>query len=458
MQGRVKKQEVDMTSGSIIKHLIVFAFPLLIGNVFQQFYNTVDTWVVGNYVGNEAFAAVGSVGVITNVLIGLFTGFASGAGVVIAQYFGAGKYEAVKKSIHTSIVFTFWLGIVFTVAGIAMTPLMLRLTNTDPDVIPYAKQYLSVYFAGIMSLMMYNLGAGILRAVGDSKRPFIYLVICALVNVVLDLLFVVVLKMEVIGVALATVISQCISVVLIAIAMFRSDSCTKIVIKDLKIDRDMLKKIIKIGLPSSIQIALTQFSNVFVQSYINGFGKDYMSAWTAYSKIDQLILLPMQSISLASSTFVGQNLGKKQSERARKGVSTAMFISIISTAVLMIPVLVFAPGLVEIFNDTPNVIEYGALLLRYITPFYLLCCVNQILVGAIRGAGDSKATMIMLLASFVFFRQIYLFIFTKIFPGNFLTVAISYPAGWMLASLLTYIYYKKYKLERSSLALDDKSS
>jgi Na+-driven multidrug efflux pump len=240
--------------------------------------------------------------------------------------------------------------------------------------------------------------------------------------------------------------------------MFRSDSCTKIVIKDLKIDRDMLKKIIKIGLPSSIQIALTQFSNVFVQSYINGFGKDYMSAWTAYSKIDQLILLPMQSISLASSTFVGQNLGKKQSERARKGVSTAMFISIISTAVLMIPVLVFAPGLVEIFNDTPNVIEYGALLLRYITPFYLLCCVNQILVGAIRGAGDSKATMIMLLASFVFFRQIYLFIFTKIFPGNFLTVAISYPAGWMLASLLTYIYYKKYKLERSSLALDDKSS
>jgi len=446
-----RKSEVDMTSGSIIYHLLVFAFPLLIGNIFQQFYNTVDTWVVGNYVGNEAFAAVGSVGVIINVLIGLFNGFSNGATVVISQYFGAKQYDKVQKSVHTTIIITVFMGIAFTVVGILMTPAMLKLTDTDPDVIPYAKQYLEIYFAGILSLILYNIGSGILRAVGDSTRPFIFLVISAILNIALDLYFVIALDMKVVGVALATVISQTVSVILILITLIRSDSCIKFSFKKLSIDKIILKKIVKISIPASIQLALTQFSNVFVQSYINGFGKDYMSAWTAYSKIDQLILLPMQSISIASSTFVGQNLGKQQDKRARKGISTAMLLSVISTAVLMIPVLIFSPTLVTIFNKTPRVVEVGALLLRYITPFYILCCVNQILAGALRGSGNTKAPMIILLSSFVFFRQVYLFVISRVFVNNFLAIAMGYPAGWLMASLLMFIYYKNADLNKYSV-------
>lgn len=451
MSARLRKNEVDMTSGSIFRHLIVFAFPLLIGNIFQQFYNTVDTWVVGNYVGNEAFAAVGSVGVIINVLIGLFNGFSSGATVVISQYFGAKQYDQVQKSVHTTIIITVIMGIVFTIVGILMTPTMLKLTDTDPDVIPYAKQYLEIYFAGILSLVLYNIGSGILRAVGDSTRPFIFLVISAIINILLDLYFVIALDMKVVGVALATVIAQTVSVILIFITLIRSNSCIKFTFSKLSIDVLILKKIVKIAIPASIQLALTQFSNVFVQSYINGFGKDYMSAWTAYSKIDQIILLPMQSIAIASSTFVGQNLGKLQDKRARKGISTAMILSVASTIILMIPVLLFSPTLVTVFNKTPRVIEVGTILLRYITPFYVLCCINQILAGALRGSGNTKAPMIILLTSFVFFRQLYLFIISRIFVNNFLAIALGYPAGWLMASMLMFIYYKNVDLTKYSV-------
>lgn len=451
MSARLRKNEVDMTSGSIFRHLIVFAFPLLIGNIFQQFYNTVDTWVVGNYVGNEAFAAVGSVGVIINVLIGLFNGFSSGATVVISQYFGAKQYDQVQKSVHTTIIITVIMGIVFTIVGILMTPTMLKLTDTDPDVIPYAKQYLEIYFAGILSLVLYNIGSGILRAVGDSTRPFIFLVISAIINILLDLYFVIALDMKVVGVALATVIAQTVSVILIFITLIRSNSCIKFTFSKLSIDVLILKKIVKIAIPASIQLALTQFSNVFVQSYINGFGKDYMSAWTAYSKIDQIILLPMQSIAIASSTFVGQNLGKLQDKRARKGISTAMILSVVSTIILMIPVLLFSPTLVTVFNKTPRVIEVGTILLRYITPFYVLCCINQILAGALRGSGNTKAPMIILLTSFVFFRQLYLFIISRIFVNNFLAIALGYPAGWLMASMLMFIYYKNVDLTKYSV-------
>lgn len=445
------KNEIDMTQGSIITHLVMFSLPLLIGNIFQQFYNTVDTWVVGNHVGNEAFAAVGSVGVIINVLIGIFNGFSSGASVVISQYFGAGKYDKVKKSVHTTIIITILLGIAFTVVGIIMTPAMLKFTKIDPDVIPYAKQYLEIYFAGVLSLMLYNLGAGILRAVGDSTRPFIFLIVCAVLNIILDLVFVIKFDMGVKGVAIATIVAQSISVILIFITLIKTNSCVKLSFKALKIDKAILAQVIRIALPSSIQLALTQFSNVFVQSYINGFGKYYMSAWTAYSKIDQIILLPMQSIAIASSTFVGQNLGKSQDTRAKKGVSTALMLSFAASVFFMIPVMIFAPDLVTIFNKTPKVIEYATMLIRYISPFYLLCCINQIYAGALRGAGNTKAPMVILLSSFVFFRQVYLFVISKIFVGSFLAVALAYPAGWMMASITMFIYYHNIDLKKYSI-------
>lgn len=439
--------DVDMTEGGIVRHLILFSLPLLIGNIFQQLYNTVDTWVVGNYVSNEAFSAVGSVGPIINMLIGFFSGLASGAGVVISQFYGAKRFDKVKNAVHTSIIMTFLMGILFTAVGIFMTPYMLRFMKTPDEVFPESRAYLIIYFSGVIGLMVYNMGSGILRAVGDSTKPFVYLVVSAVTNTVLDLVFVLVFKMGVEGVAYATIIAQGLSAVLVLIELLRTESCIKLSIRELRIDRPTMSKIIVIGIPAAIQMAVTSFSNVFVQSYINFFGKDFMSGWTAYAKIDQLILLPMQSLALASTTFVGQNLGVGNEARAKQGVRYAFVMSVVSTIVLMVPVMIFAPQLTAFFNAEPNVVAYGALLLRLISPFYVLCCVNQIYAGALRGAGDSKVPMYIMLGSFVAFRQIYLFV-CSLFWNNVYTIALAYPAGWIVASSITLLYFHKVGLHK----------
>ena len=446
-----------MTEGSITRHIINFALPLLIGNIFQQLYNTVDTWVVGNYVSNEAFSAVGTVGPIINMLIGFFSGLASGAGVVISQYYGAHREEDVQKAVHTSILLTLFMAVIFTAIGLAMIPPMLRLMNTPEDVFPQSTTYLTIYFSGLIGLMLYNMGAGILRAVGDSQRPFYFLVLCAILNTVLDLLFVLVFKMGVEGVALATIISQAVSAVLILIVLMRSNSCIKFSPKKLKADWMLLKKIFRVGIPAAIQMAITSFSNVFVQSYINYFGADCMSGWTAYSKVDALIFLPMQSIGMASTTFVGQNLGKNQVERAKEGVRKSLILCVISVIIIMIPLMVFSAPIVSFFNQKPEVIEYGTLLLRWLTPFYLLSCFNQIYSGALRGAGNSKAPTVIMLSTFVVFRQVYLFIMSRV-CNEIIPIAMGYPAGWFLCSLITTIYFHKVPLNKNRLVDDERKS
>lgn len=446
-------RDVDMTTGSITRHIISFALPLLIGNIFQQLYNTVDTWVLGRYVSNEAYAAVGSVGPIVNMLIGFFMGLSSGAGVVISQYYGAHRHEDVQHTVHTSIMMTLILGIFFTILGIAITPYMLALMKTPQDVLPEAKTYLYIYFSGILGLMLYNIGAGILRAVGDSQRPFYFLVVCAVINTVLDLLFVLKLGMGVEGVALATVLAQGISALLVTLVLLRTNECIKLHLAKLRIHTDILKKIFRVGIPAAIQMAITAFSNIFVQSYINYFGGDCMSGWTTYSKVDQLLFLPMQSIALASTTFVGQNLGSNQIERAKKGVRISLTTAIISTAVLMVPVMLFAPSIVAFFNDKAEVVYYGSMLLRWLSPFYVLCCFNQVYSGALRGAGNAKAPMILMLCSFVLFRQIYLFFMSRI-CNEIIPIAMSYPAGWLLCSTLTTLYFHKAKLGSTRLVED----
>ena len=447
-------KDVDMTQGSITRHLISFAFPLLIGNIFQQMYNTVDTWVVGNYVSNEAFSAVGTVGPVITMLIGVFMGLSTGAGVVISQYYGARRYQEVHDTVHTAIVMTLVMGVAFTGIGIAMTPYVLRLMNTPANVLPESTAYLTIYFSGILGLMVYNIGSGILRAVGDSQRPFYFLVVCAIINTVLDLVFVLVFRMGVEGVALATIIAQGTSAVLVMITLMRTDECIKLKLKDLKIHWPMLKKIIRVGIPAAIQMAITSFSNVFVQSYINYFGADCMSGWTAYSKIDQLLFLPMQSISLASTTFVGQNLGRNLQDRARAGIRTALILSIISTLILMVPIMIFAAPVVQFFNAKPEVVEYGSMLLRLMTPFYVLCCFNQVLGGALRGAGNSKATMIIMLSTYVGFRQVYLYVVSRI-CNEIIPIAMGYPAGWLLCSTITLIYYRRTNLTSTRLVDDE---
>ena len=444
-----------MTQGNITRHIISFALPLLIGNVFQQLYNTVDTWVVGNFVSNEAFSAVGTVGPIINMLIGFFMGLSSGAGVVISQYYGARRYEEVQKTVHTAIVMTLVIGVVFTGVGITMIPYMLQLMKTPTEVIPESTAYLTIYFSGILGLMLYNIGAGILRAVGDSKRPFYFLVVCAVMNTILDLVFVLYFNMGVEGVALATILSQSVSALLVMITLMRSDSCIKLQIRSLKIHWSMLGKIFRVGIPAALQMAITSFSNIFVQSYINYFGADAMSGWTAYSKVDQLLFLPMQSIALASTTFVGQNLGRNQVDRAREGVRKALTIALASTAVMMVPVLVFSGPIVSFFNSKEEVIRYGTVLLRWLSPFYLLCCFNQIYSGALRGAGNSRAPMIIMLGSFVAFRQVYLFAMSRIW-NEIIPIAMGYPAGWLLCSSITAVYFHKVKLGKNRLVEDSK--
>ncbi|MBQ1369062.1 MAG: MATE family efflux transporter [Firmicutes bacterium] len=448
---RKSRRETNMTEGNISRHLIQFALPLLIGNIFQQLYNTVDTWVVGNYVSSEAFAAVGTVGPIINMLIGIFMGLASGAGVVISQYYGARRDQEVSDTVHTSMMMTFILAVIFTVLGIVIAPAMLHMMKTPENVFPESLMYLRIYFGGIVGLMVYNMGAGILRAVGDSQRPFYFLIVSAVINTVLDLVFVLGFHMGVEGVALATVIAQLLSALLTLYVLMRAHSSIRVMFSQLKIHMDEMKKIIRVGIPAAIQMAITSFSNIFVQSYINFFGADCMSGWTAYAKIDQLILLPMQSLALSSTTFVGQNLGANLPDRAKKGIRISLLLSCVATVILMVPVLIFARPLVAFFNAKPEVVEYGAKLLIWMSPFYVLCCVNQIYAGALRGAGNSKAPMIIMLGSFVVFRQAYLFIMANYISNEIIPIAMGYPAGWLVCSLLTLIYYRRTSLTATRL-------
>lgn len=438
---------MDMTQGTIWKQLIYFAFPLLIGNLFQQLYNTVDSVVVGNFVSTEALAAVGSVTPIINMLVGFFSGLATGAGVVISQFFGAKNGQMLHKAVHTTLLMTVGLGVIFTFIGIFMTPLMLNLMSTPADVFDGAALYLRIYFGGVLGLMLYNMVSGILRAVGDSKRPLYFLILSSLLNVVLDLAFVIVFHMGIAGVAIATIIAQFISAFLLLVVLARSDEDYKLVLRDLKMDTEILKRIVRIGLPAGLQMAVTSFSNVFVQSYINRFGSACMAGWTSYSKIDQFVLLPMQSLSLSATTFVGQNLGAGNLSRAKKGTRVSMAISVAITAVLTVLLIAFSSQLLMLFNQDENVLYYGNIFIRYLAPFYVICCINQIFAGSLRGAGDATGPMIIMLLSFVVFRQIYLFVGSQFFD-SIIFVGLGYPAGWLVCSVFMAIHYFRGRWEK----------
>lgn len=452
MNGSTKEQQGLMTEGNIWKHLIWFAVPLLIGNIFQQFYNTVDSIVVGNFVGKEALAAVGSSDPVINTIIGFFSGMATGAGVVISQYYGAKNDKNVHEAVHTTILMTFFLSILFTILGVILVDPLLALMGTPDDVFREASTYLTIYFAGVIGLMFYNMGAGILRAVGDSKRPLYFLIFSAVLNVILDLVFVLVFHMGVAGVAYATVISQCLSAVLVLITLTRETASYRICWREMHMNKPMLVKIFKIGLPSALQMGITSFSNVFVQSYINGFGSASMAGWSSYGKIDKFCMLPIQSISLSVTTFVGQNLGAGQVDRAKKGSTIAFFMSVGVSVLMMIPIELFAPALVGLFNQDPEVLSYGTLFLRLLIPFYICCCANQVYAGSLRGAGDTKAPMFIMMGSFIIFRQIYLFIVSKL-TDSVAFIALGYPAGWLVCSVIIYIYYRFSKWERRRITV-----
>jgi putative MATE family efflux protein len=437
------QKSMNMTQGRILPLLVTFALPILLGNIFQQLYNMVDTWVVGNYVSNEAFSAVGSVGPIINALIGFFLGLSSGAGVVVSQHFGAGDEEDVNKTVHTAIIMTAVFAVAATAAGVLLTPFFLNMMKTPPDVMPESLSYLTIYFAGISGLMFYNIGAAILQAIGDSRSPFIFLTVSAALNIIGDLVFVLVFDMGVAGVAWATIISQFVSALLVIITLMRTDTCVKLKLSRLRFDREKFERIVSIGIPAGLQMAITSFSNIFVQSYINYFGADTMSGWTAYGKIDSVMMLPMRAVSVAATTFVGQNIGIGDDERVKSGIRVAQLLSFVSLGIAMIPVMVFAPQLVAFFNAKPEVVELGTLIIRVMSPCYLIICVYDVLIGVMRGAGDAKAPMFIMLFSFVVFRQIYLYVMTNYIANEVVPVIMGYPLGWLVCAILIIYFFRK---------------
>lgn len=435
----------DMTEGGIAKNLLLFALPLLLGNLFQQLYNMVDTWVIGQTGQSGAYAAVGSVGPITNIMIGIFSGFASGAGVVISRYFGAKEYGKVRAAVHTCALLTLFFSIVFTALGLLLAPTAVRLVLGEEggDIYPHAVTYITIYFSGLAGLLIYNMGAGILRAVGDSRHPFYFLVAAACTNIVLDLLFVFGFGMGVAGVAYATIIAQGLSALLTVITLLRTESCVKITLHEMRIDKPILGQIVRLGIPAALQLAITAFSNVFVQGYIAGVNADKTAAlggWTTYSKLDAFLFLPSQSLSLALSTFVSQNLGAGKGRRALAGVARGIGMALLITAPLIVLVMLLASPLAGIFNPDPAVVYYATLLLRYITPFYILTCFNQLLAATLRGAGNTTAPMVIMLSSLVGFRQLYLFLMSTYISNDLIPVAMSYPAGWLLCCLVITTY------------------
>ena len=439
----IRRTDADMTHGSIWKHLIHFAIPMAIGMIFQQLYNAVDTVVVGNFVGEAALAAVGSTSSIINMLVGLCAGLSTGASVIISQLYGAHDNKQLREAVHTTIAVTFILCAIATVVGVALVEPMLRMMQTPENVFPEAKQYLTIYFSGITGLLMYNMGSAILRAVGDSRRPLYFLIFSAVTNTVLDLLFVIAFDMGVTGVALATIVAQMASALLVLYALSHDHAAYGIRWKEIRINTRILGQFFNIGLPSGVQQGLTSFSNVFVQSYINVFGSAVMAGWSTHNKLDAFVSVVAQSISMASTTFVGQNYGAKDIDRARKGVRCAVVLSVCATLTMSALVIVLAPTLISLFSPDAEVIAYGVKFINIITPFYIFLCFNQIQAGALRGTGNAKRPMFVMLFSFVLFRQMYLFAISRLIPNNMAVVAMGYPMGWMMATTLLYLCYRK---------------
>lgn len=431
----------DMTTGNIAKQVLLFALPLMLGNVFQMLYNTVDSIVVGQFVSTEALAAVGSTTMIVNMLVFFFNGFSIGASVVIGIHFGAKNEAKLHRAVETTIAATFVMCVLFTVIGYFGVKPMLRFMSTPNDVFSDATVYLRIYFAGFSGLLIYNMGSAILRSVGDTTRPLYFLILTSVLNILLDLVFVLVFKMGIAGVAYATIISQFISAGLILWLLTVSRDVYRLTWNDLAIDGEIMKHIFTVGLPAGIQSVITAFSNVFVQSYINAFGSGCMAGWSCYNKLDQFIMLPMQSMAMASTTFVSQNMGAEQPKRAERGTYITTALTLLITGIIIVALEIFARPSVQLFSQDPEVIRYGVLFIRANVWFLLFNCVNHVVAGALRGMGDSNGPMLIMILSFVALRQTYLFFMTRYIANTPLTVGIGYPVGWVSCCLIEAAYF-----------------
>lgn len=439
---KLRGKHADLIEGNIFQALLVFAIPLLIGNLFQQLYNTADSYVVGNFVDTNALAAVGASGSVIQMLVGFFMGLSVGAGVVIAQYFGAGDQEKMSHAIHSALALTAFLSVLFTIAGIAVTRPLLRAIGVPQEVLPHSTLYLTIYFAGITFLLFYNMGSGILRAIGNSRDPLIYLAIASVLNVILDVLLVCVARLGVAGVALGTMIAQAVSAFLVMRQLIHTREAYRVEIKKIRFHKAMTRQIILVGLPAAFQQSITAFSNVIVQSYINSFGTAAIAGYSTTIRIDGFLQLILQSFNMTITTFVGQNIGAGKPERVKKGMLTAWImcsVLIVGGCFLMNR---GGAALVSLFTNDEEVIANGAAMLKLFSYAYWTLPVVQILSGSLRGAGKSSIPMIFMLGTFVVIRQIYLAI-TVPATHSLMVVMAGWPITWALCAVGMAIYFFK---------------
>lgn len=435
------KNTLLMTQGNIWKLLITFSIPLIIGNLLQQMYNTADSIIVGNFVGSNGLAAVGSGTALINLIIAFAQGASVGAGVVVSQYIGADKKDKIKISVHTSICISIILGLILSLLGIFASPSLLIMMKTPKVVLKSSILYLQIYCGGLIFNVIYNMATGILNAAGNSKKPLVYLAIASFTNIILDLLFIKIFKLGVMGAAIATDISQAISCILAIGYLLKVKSDYKLYIKDLKINKETAVKIIKIGLPTAIQNMVISFSNVLVQSSVNAYGATAMAGYAAYLKIDGFNILPVLSISMAVTTFTGQNVGANRLDRVKKGMYSSLIMVLVYTVFIGAILLIFSHQVLGLFTHSAQVIMYGQLAMKYFCPYYFLLGILNVLAGTVRGAGKGIPPMIILLFSMCIFRILWIKIALP-FYSSIDGVFILYPISWLVGAILMILYTK----------------
>ena len=436
-----KNKTTLMTEGSIFKNILLFSIPLILGNLLQQMYNAVDSIIVGNCVGSNALAAVGSSTSLIYLLIAFSQGASVGAGVVISQYLGAKNKDGVQHSVHTALAIATILGIVLTVGGIAFSRPLLILMKTPEEVLPDGVTYLQIYSGGMIFSVIYNMAAGILNAAGNSRRSLIYLAISSFVNIVLDLILIAGLKMGVAGAAIATDVSQAVSCVLAFIFLIRVKEDYRVSIRKIRIHRQMASRIIKIGLPTGIQNMVISLSNILVQSSVNGYGAAAMAGYGAYLKVDGFNILPVMSFSMAVTTFTGQNYGAGKMDRVKKGMWVTMAMSVVYTIVIGVTLLILSGSVIRLFNKDAAVIAYGKEAIKYFCPFYWMLGILHSLAGTVRGAGKSVPPMVVMLVSLCAFRIVWVWFILPHFStisGVFMLYPVSWAVGMVLMTLYTW--------------------
>lgn len=432
----------DLTTGPIGRGILAFAIPLFLGQLLQQLYNVADAWVVGNFADNNAFAAVSSTGSMTFLVIGFFNGVATGGGVVISKYFGAKNYAAVDKAVHTNFLFGIIASVLATGVGLAIVPWLLRLMKTPDEVMPESLTYLRIYFAGVSTIIMYNIGMAIMRALGDSIHPLYYLIISSIVNIILDLLFVAVLGWGVAGAGIATVIAQGISAILCIVRMCRLDGIGRLRLSSLKYYPDYMGEVIAQGLPNGVQNSVISIGNMVVQTNINSFGSYAMSGVGAYSKIEGFAFLPITSMSISLPTFIGQNLGAKKYDRAKKGAAFGIVSGVLMAEIIGVIFFNFAPQLLRFFVNVDEAVLIGEGHAKRISLFFCLLAFSHCAAGVLRGCGKSIVPMITMLAFWCGVRIVYVTTTLHFIP-KFSVISWAYPLTWSLSSIVFLLFLLK---------------